>query len=124
MVRGRIVAALGGVLGDRGRFAGAGVDPSTRRTSAWLTRMWSINSPRPRNTRLKRRSSGINGARFHSREPSALVRPIEARGADLRAWRPDQDLRRGRRRLVVQVAQHDQGPLATLAVEQLVGEGA
>jgi hypothetical protein len=66
---------------------------STCCTSAWLTRMRSMSSPRPRNTRLKRRSAGISGARFHSRAPS----PSSGRSKPLvlisAPGRPEQDPR-------------------------------
>src|SRR5919106_1044400 len=60
--------------------------------TAWLTRVWSISSPRPRNTWLKRRSAGISGARFHSRAPSPWSGrskpgvPISEPGGPRRIW--------------------------------------
>ena len=91
---------------------------SSRMTSAWLTRMWSISSRRPLKMRRGAVSAGISGAMFHSRWRVALVGPVEAGGVDLRAGRAEQDLRGGRERLVVEVAEHDDARAPARAVEQ------
>ena len=122
VIRRGFVTALGGVLRDRARFARPGVDlfnalhervadedvvdqlAAAAEHAAEATVLWDQRSevPQPR--------------------AIALVGPFEAGGADLGAPRTQQDLRSCRRRLVVEVAQHDHRALAAVAVEQPVAK--
>ena len=71
----RVLRASCGVVINRGRRSGGvggDVVLSDLSDQGVLTKMWSINSLRPRYLRLKRWASGMRGARFHSRCASPL----------------------------------------------------
>ncbi len=56
--------------------------------------------------------------------PVAPVGPVESTGADLRAWRAEQDLGGRGLDFVVEVAGHDEGALLAVVVQQRRGVGA
>ena len=83
---------------------------SRLRASAWLTRMWSISSRAAVEDAAEGAALGEHRRDVPQALGVALVGRVEAGGLELRAGRAEQDLRRGGERLVVEVAEHDDGP--------------